>query len=55
MKRRNFQTEQNQFFIKRMNVSFKRIKEIAEVSLSEQKIKWEIYFAISLTFLWVSL
>ena len=36
-----------------MNVCFKRIKKIAEVSLSEHKRKWEIYFAFSLTFLCV--
>ena len=37
-----------------MNVCFKRIKKIAEVSLSEHKRKWEIYFAFSLTFLCVN-
>ena len=41
-KRRNFQAKQNQFFIKRMNVCFKKIKIIAEVSLSENSRKWEI-------------
>ena len=51
IKRRNFQTKQNQFFIKRMNVCFKRIKKIAEVSLSEHSRKWEIYFAFCVTFL----
>ena len=37
-----------------MNVCFKRINKKAEVSLAEQKRKWEIYFAFSLTFLCVS-
>ena len=37
-----------------MNVCFKRIKKIAEVSLSEHTRKWEIYFAFSLTFLCVN-
>ena len=37
-----------------MNVCFKRIKKIAEVSLSEHKRKWEICFAFSLTFLCVN-
>ena len=37
-----------------MNVCFKRINKIAEVSLSEHKRKWEIYFAFSLTFLCVN-
>ena len=37
-----------------MKVYFKRIKKIAEVSLSEHKRKWEIYFAFSLTFLCVN-
>ena len=37
-----------------MNVSCKRTKKIAEVSLSEHKIKSEIYFAFSLTLLWVN-
>ena len=54
IKRRKFQAKQNQFFIKRMNVCFKRIKKIAKVSLSEQKRKLEIYFAFSLTFLCVN-
>ena len=36
-----------------MNVCFKRIKKIAEVSLSEHKRKLEIYFAFSVTFLYV--
>ena len=36
-----------------MNDCFKRIKEI-EVSLSEQKGKWGIYFAFSPTFLCVN-
>ena len=54
IKRRKFQAKQNQIFIKRMNVCFKRIKKIAEVSLSEHKRKWEIYFAFSLTFLCVN-
>ena len=42
IKRRNFQAKQNQFFIKRMNVYFKRTKKIAEVYLSEHSRKWEI-------------
>ena len=37
-----------------MNVCFKRIKKIAEVSLSEHKRKWEICFAFYLTFLGVN-
>ena len=37
-----------------MNVCFKRIKKIAEVSLSERTRKWKIYFAFSLTFLCVN-
>ena len=32
IKRRNFQAKQNQFFKKRMNVCFKRIKKIAEIT-----------------------
>ena len=39
IKKRKFQAKQNQFYIKRMNVCFKRIKEIAEVSLSEYSRK----------------
>ena len=37
-----------------MNVCFKRIKKIAEVSLSENKRKWEFFFGFSLTFLCVN-
>ena len=55
IKRKNFQTKQNQFFIKLMNVCFKRIKKITEVSLSEHKRKLDICFALSLTFLCVNL
>ena len=36
-----------------MNVCFKRIKKLAEVSLSEHTRKLEIYFAFSVTFLYV--
>ena len=32
IKRRNFQVKQNQLFKKRMNVCFKRIKKIAEIT-----------------------
>ena len=38
-----------------MNVCFKRIKKITEVSLSEHKRKLDICFALSLTFLCVNL
>ena len=38
-----------------MNVCFKRIKRITEVSLSEHKRKLDICFALSLTFLCVNL
>ena len=37
-----------------MNVCFKRIKEIAEVSLSEYSRKWEIWSAFSVTFVCVN-
>ena len=37
-----------------MNVCFKRIKKIAEVSLSELSRKWEIWFSFSVTFLCVN-
>ena len=52
--KRNLQTKQNEFFIKRMTVCFKRIKKIAELSLSEHTRKQEIYFASSLPFLCVN-
>ena len=37
-----------------MNVCFKKIAKIAEISFSEHRRKWEIYFAFSVTFLYVS-
>ena len=37
-----------------MNVCFKRIKNIAEISFSEHIRKWTIYFAFSVTFLCVN-
>ena len=54
IKKRNFQTKQNQFFTKRMNVCFKRMKKITGVSLFEHKRKWKVYFAFFPTFLCVN-
>ena len=54
IKRTNFQVKQNRFFVKRINVCFKRIQKIAEISLSKHSRKWEIYFAFSVTFLCIT-
>ena len=54
IKRRNFQVKQNQFFVKQINVCFKRLQNIAEISLSKHSRKWEIYFTFFVVFLCVT-
>ena len=45
---------QTESILYKTNVRFKRIKKVAEVSLSEHRRKWEIHFAFSVTFLCVN-
>ena len=44
IKRRNVWAKQNQFVIKRMNVCFKRIKNIANIAKIEENGKFILHF-----------